>query len=87
MTPDTFVGMIEISTKAPAFNFTETEKTKDNFSVWFYRRETETHSLEKFLESITPENMGWDKPTRQLYYKDKSGSLYKVDFQPIDSVT
>lgn len=83
MTPDTFVGMIEIPIKTPGFKYLDSEEEKSNFAVWFYRRETSKFSLEEFLESITPENMGWDKPSRQLYYRDKTNKLYKINFQEV----
>jgi hypothetical protein len=58
----------------------ESEKT---FEVWFYRRETDKKSLKEFLESLNPENMGYDKLTNQLFYRSPSGKLYRMDFTEV----
>lgn len=60
--------------------------------VQFYRRTTmsvitygrESHSLSKFLKSIPKNNMAWDEPTHQLFYRDKDDSLYKLNFEKIN---
>lgn len=51
--------------------------------VWFYRRETEKYTLEEFLDHIKPEDIGWDRPTDQLYYKDSEGQLFQLNFQKV----
>jgi hypothetical protein len=53
--------------------------------VWFFRRETEKYTLEEFLDHIKPEDIAWDKPTNQLYYKDCDGQIFKLNFQNLKS--
>ena len=55
------------------------------FEVWFFRRETEKYTLEEFLDHIKPEDIAWDKPTNQLYYKDCNGKVFKLNFQKLKS--
>lgn len=78
-TPKDFEGKIEIP-KIKSFGFFPEDNEKTTFTVWFYRRETEEKSLKEFLESITSENIGYDKPTNQLFYRASSSKLYRMDF-------
>lgn len=63
-------------------------------TIKFYRRTTigvmaegrEKLSLGLFTKSITPNNFGWDEPTRTLYYKDSKEELYKVNFEKVESI-
>lgn len=55
------------------------------FDVWFFRRETEKYTLEEFLDHIKPEDIGWDKPTNQLYYKNCDGQIFKLNFEDLKS--
>ncbi len=63
-------------------------------TVKFYRRTLigvmaegrEKLSLKLFTESITPNNFGWDEPTKTLYYKDTNKNLYKVSFEKVESI-
>jgi sugar lactone lactonase YvrE len=64
-------------------------------TVKFYRRTTigvmaegrENLSLKLFTESITPNNFGWDEPTKTLYYKDSKKELYKVSFDKVEGLS
>jgi len=77
-----FEGKIEIPITESFEFFPENDK-KETFTVWFYRREEEQKTLKEFLESITPENIGYDKPTNQLFYRSQSGKLYRMDFTQV----
>lgn len=79
MTPKDFEGKIEIPI-TKSFGFFPEDSDKDTFTVWFYRRENDTKSLKEFLESITPENMGYDKQSNTLFYRSKSKKIYKINF-------
>lgn len=78
-TPKDFEGRIEIP-KIESFGFFPEDEEKETFTVWFYRRENESSSLKEFLNSITPENIGYDKPSNRLFYRAKSGRIYHMDF-------
>ena len=81
-TPKDFDGKFVIQ-KSNTFGFLPEDEESNKFPVWFYRREQETHTLKEFLDSITPENIGWDVPTRQLFYRSKSGKMYRMGFTEI----
>lgn len=51
--------------------------------VHFYRREDEKFSIGEFIDSIKPEDIAWDKPTRQLFYKDAKGKTYVLKFKQL----
>ena len=53
------------------------------FTVWFFRREKKTKSLKEFLNALDSENIGYDKPSNQLFYRSQSGKLYRMDFTEI----
>lgn len=56
----------------------------EDFPIWFYRREDPDYaSLGEFIDSITPDNFGWDKPSRRLFYKDPTGKCFIVNFEPL----
>lgn len=57
--------------------------TEDPITITFYRRETETRSLQEFIDSIKPEDIGWDCVTGQLYYKSKNNKAYKLNFEEL----
>lgn len=59
------------------------EDESDIFTVWFFRREKETKSLKEFLNALDSENIGYDKPSNQLFYRSQSGKLYRMDFTEI----
>ncbi len=80
--PKEFEGKIEIPI-TNSFGFFPEDDEKNTFTVWFYRRETEEKSLKEFLKSITEENIGYDKPTNQLFYRSESGKLYRMDFTEV----
>lgn len=84
MIPETFEGVFKIQ-KTSSFKFLESyDDTKDDsFSIYFYRRETENYTIGEFIDSISPENIGWDKPTKQLFYKDKNGKTYQLKFEEL----
>lgn len=84
MIPEDFDGFFKIK-KTNTFKFYETigESENDPFVVYFYRRETENKSIGEFIDSITPENIGWDKPSKQLFYKDKKGKTYQLKFEEL----
>jgi hypothetical protein len=81
-TPKDFEGKIEIPI-TNSFGFFPEDDNKTSFTVWFYRREHENGTLKEFLDSIVEENMGYDKPSNQLFYRSKSGKIYRVDFTEI----
>jgi hypothetical protein len=56
---------------------------EDPITITFYRRETETKSLQQFIDSIRPEDIGWDCVTAQLYYKSKDNKAYKLNFEEL----
>lgn len=84
MIPETFEGVFKIQ-KTSSFKFLESyDDTKDDsFSIYFYRRETEKYTIGEFIDSLSPENIGWDKPTKQLFYKDKNGKIYQLKFEEL----
>lgn len=53
------------------------------FDVWFYRRDDEKFTLEEFLNSIGSQDIGFDKPSNTLYYKDTEGQVYKLVFEKV----
>jgi hypothetical protein len=79
MIPKNFDGKIEIPI-TETFGFFPEDSSKETFTVWFYRREKDTKSLKEFLNSITPENIGYDKPSNALFYRSKSNKIYKLNF-------
>ena len=68
--------------KSRGFGFLP-EDESDIFTVWFYRRETENKSTKEFTDSLDPENIGYDKPSNQLFYRSPSGQLYRMDFTKV----
>lgn len=81
-TPKDFNGIIKFN-KNPSFRFLETveDQTEEPFTIFFYRRETDKYSIGEFIDSIGNQNIGWDAPTKQLFYKDARGVTYKLNFQ------
>lgn len=79
MTPKDFEGKIEIPV-IDSFQFFPEDSNKKTFTVWFYRKESDDKTLKEFLDSITPENMGYDKITNSLFYRAKSSKIYKLNF-------
>ena len=79
-TPKDFPGKFTIHRRTKEFNFLPGDGTEETFDVWFFRRETEVSTLKEFLDSLKPENIGYDKPTNQLFYRSPSGKLYRMDF-------
>jgi hypothetical protein len=65
------------------FGFLPEDENSEIFTVWFYRRETENRPLKDFLESLDSENVGYDKVSNQLFYRSKSGDLYRMDFTKV----
>jgi len=78
-TPKDFTGKFTFHRKSD-FGFIPGEDTDNTFDVWFYRRENDNLPLKDFLNTLQPENMGYDKPSNQLYYRSPSGKLYMLDF-------
>jgi hypothetical protein len=68
--------------KSSGFEFLP-EDDSDIFTVWFYRRETENKSTKEFTDSLDSENIGYDKPSNQLFYRSASGQLYRMDFTKV----
>ncbi len=83
MIPEGFEGKFTITRKG-SFRFFPGSEEDENFDVWFYRRETDRGLLSEFVESIEPENIGYDKPSQQLFYRSKNGKIYRMIFQEID---
>lgn len=84
MTPKDFQGKFSIPRTTNNFMFFPgSEEEQKPFDVYFYRRETENFSLDEFLASIAPENIGWDKPTKKLYYRSLDGILYEMNFKKV----
>jgi hypothetical protein len=88
MIPPAFDGMVLIDRTMPDCHFMETDVDLGNtmpFTIYFYRREGdgENLSLGQFVESIRNCNIGWDKPTQQLFYRDMGGKLYKLNFEEV----
>ncbi len=84
MVPDSFDGFFKIN-RNKTFKFFDKVGSSDEepFVVYFYRRETEDRSIGEFIDSIKPENIGWDKPSRQLFYKDSKGKTYQLKFEEL----
>lgn len=80
-TPKDFVGKFTIQ-KRKDVGFLPEDDTKDDFDIWFYRRE-DYGTLKEFLESLQPENIGYDKQSNQLFYRSPSNKLYRLDFTEI----
>lgn len=73
-TPDRFVGKFTMKPDGEG----------EDLPIWFYRREDPDYaSLGEFIDSITPDNFGWDKPSRRLFYKDPTGKCFIVNFEPL----
>lgn len=61
-------------------------------SVKFYRRTImgvieqgrEKNTIRRFIKSVQNGHMAWDEPTRQLFYRDKTGVLYKLNFEQVN---
>jgi len=87
VTPSEFDGMVLLNLDIQGATFMETDADPGNspFTVFFYRRENEVENstLGQFVETIPKRNMGWDRPTRQLFYRGMSGKLYKLSFEEI----
>jgi hypothetical protein len=84
VTPKDFDGKISIPLiESSSFFPISSENNNEPFDIWFYRRATDNKTLKEFLDSIVPENMGYDKPTNQLFYRSLSGKLYRMDFTEI----
>lgn len=69
--------------KSNGFGFLPEDDSSDIFTVWFYRRENENKTLKEFLESLDFENIGYDKVSNQLFYKSKTGDIYRMDFTKV----
>lgn len=84
MIPEEFDGVFKIN-KSETFRFYEkiNSSSDEPFIIHFYRRETEEKSLGEFIDSLLPENIGWDKPSRQLFFKDKKGKTYQLNFKEL----
>lgn len=80
--PKDFTGKFTIK-KSGGFEFLPEDDSSNIFTVWFYRREGENKSLKEFTDSLDPENIGYDKPTNQLFYRSPSGQLYRMDFTKV----
>jgi len=81
-TPKDFTGKFTFHRKKD-FRFISGEDSEETFDVWFYRRETEERTLKEFLDTLYSENMGYDKPSNQLFYRAPSGKLYRIDFTQV----
>jgi hypothetical protein len=80
--PKDFKGKFTIQRKKD-FGFLPGDGSEETFDVWFYRRESEKRTLKEFLDSLQLENMGYDKPTNQLFYRATSGKMYRMDFTEV----
>jgi hypothetical protein len=88
MTPPEFDGMVLMDLDLPECKFMETDVdpgTSMPFSIVFYTRQAEedNQSLGQFVQSIPKRNIGWDKPTRQLFYRGMTNKLYKLNFEEV----
>jgi hypothetical protein len=87
MIPAEFDGMILLNLDIQGATFMETDADPGNspFTVFLYRRENEVENstLGQFVETIPKRNMGWDRPTRQLFYRGMSGKLYTLSFEEV----
>jgi hypothetical protein len=85
MTPEGFNGIIKFD-KNSSFRFLEVreQQTEEPFTIFFYRRETDRYSIGEFIDSIGYQNIGWDGPTKQLFYKDSKGITYKLNFEKLE---
>lgn len=81
MIPEDFDGYFKIPITKTFKFYEKVDSEKDPFTVYFYRRENENKSIGEFIDSITPENIGWDKPSKQLFYKDSKGITYQLKFE------
>jgi hypothetical protein len=81
-TPKDFNGKFTFQRKKD-FGFFPGDGSEETFDVWFYRRESDIRTLKEFLDTLGPENMGYDKVTNQLFYRALSGKLYRMDFTEI----
>jgi hypothetical protein len=80
--PKDFDGKFTLK-KSNGFGFLPEDDSSDIFTVWFYRRESENKTIKEFLDSLDPENIGFDKPSNQLFYKSISGQIYRMDFTKV----
>lgn len=71
MIPEDFIGKIVMNPDGKPFD------------IWFYRRETDRFSIEEFIDSIKPGDIGWDNPTKQLFYKHYNGKTYLLNFEEL----
>lgn len=78
-TPKDFIGKFTFQKTSKQFDFLPGDGSEETFDVWFYRRE-DHGTIKEFLDSLNPENMGYDKPSNQLFYRSPSGKLYRMDF-------
>lgn len=61
-------------------------------SVKFYRRTVmgviahgrDVNNIRRFLKTVEKGHMAWDEPTQQLFYRDKTGNLYKLNFEQVN---
>lgn len=84
MIPEDFNGFFKIPLSTTFKIYDKIKKSDDEpFVIHFYRRENESRTIGEFIDSITPENIGWDSPTRQLFYKDKKGITYQINFDKL----
>lgn len=81
-TPKDFTGKFTIQRRKD-FGFIPGDDSEETFDVWFYRRETDKLPLKEFLDSLKTENIGYDKPSNQLFYRAPSGKLYRMDFTQV----
>lgn len=87
MLPEDFEGKFVIKKRNNSFRFFPGDPQDEDFQIWFYRRETDKLPLSEFLDSIESENIGYDKPSNQLFYRSKSGKLYNISFNEYDQVS
>lgn len=87
MIPAEFDGMVLLNLDIQGATFMETDSDPGDmpFTIVFYRREREVENstLGQFVETIPKRNIGWDKPTRQLFYRGMTGKLYTLSFEEV----
>lgn len=77
--------LLNLDIQGATFMETDSDPGDMPFTVVFYRREheVENSTLGQFVETIPKRNIGWDKPTRQLFYRGMSGKLYTLSFEEV----
>lgn len=73
--PNGFDGMFKIYVNG---------RKNDPVEVRPFTRAEDIRTLDEFIGEIQPQEIGWDNPTQQLYYRDIDNKAYKIIFEEIN---